>query len=148
MMAEVGHILLADDDPRDVELILTALSDYNLANRVTTVGDGAEAIDYLYRRGQYHERPGGAPVVVVLDVKMPKMDGIEVLRLIKSDGQLKTIPVVLLTSSADERDMLKSYQLGANAYVVKPVDFEQFVEAVKELGLFWAVINNPPPAVS
>ncbi len=147
MTTEIGRILLAEDDPRDVELILTALGEYNLANEVATVGDGVEALDYLHRRGPYQGRPEGEPVAVVLDVKMPRMDGIEVLRIIKTDERLKLIPVVLLTSSADETDMLKSYQLGANAYVVKPVDFQRFVDAVRELGLFWAVINHPPPGI-
>jgi CheY-like chemotaxis protein len=147
MTSEVGRILLAEDDPRDVELILTALGDYNLANEVATVSDGVEALDYLYRRGAYQSRPEGQPVAVVLDVKMPRVDGIEVLRIVKGDERLRMIPVILLTSSADEKDMLKSYQLGANAYVVKPVDFQRFADAVKELGLFWAVINHPPPEI-
>jgi CheY-like chemotaxis protein len=147
MLSELGRILLAEDDPRDVELILTALVECNLANEVATVGDGAQALDYLYRRGAFEGRPDEPPVVVMLDIKMPRVDGIEVLRQIKADERLKTIPVVVLTSSTDERDMLKSYLLGANAYVVKPVDFGQFMEAVRELGLFWAVVNYlPPPA--
>ncbi len=144
MAAEIGRILLAEDDPRDVELILTALGEYNLANEVATVGNGVEALDYLYRRGQYQERPEGEPVVAVLDIKMPKVDGLEVLRQVKSDERLKLLPVILLTSSADETDVLKSYRLGANGYIVKPVEFERFVDAVKEIGLFWAVINHPP----
>ncbi len=147
MTAELGRILLAEDDPNDIELILTALGESNLANEVATVGDGVEALDYLYRRGTHQSRPEGLPVVLLLDVKMPRMDGIEVLRTVKGDERLKTLPVVVLTSSSDEKDMLKSYQLGANAYVVKPVNFQQFADAVKELGLFWAVLNHPPPGI-
>ena len=145
-MASLMRILLAEDDPRDVELTLTALAEYNLANEVMVVPDGAEALDYLYRRGAHQARVTENPVVIVLDIKMPRVDGVEVLRQIKADDQLKLIPVVILTSSREERDLVESYQLGVNAYVVKPVDFGQFVDAVKELGLFWAVINVAPPA--
>jgi CheY-like chemotaxis protein len=144
-MASLMRILLAEDDPRDVELTLTALAEYNLANEVMVVPDGAEALDYLYRRGAHQARVTENPVVIVLDIKMPRVDGVEVLRQIKADDQLKLIPVVILTSSREERDLVESYQLGVNAYVVKPVDFGQFVDAVKELGLFWAVINQAPP---
>jgi CheY-like chemotaxis protein len=144
-VADLKRILLVEDDPRDIELTLTALAEYNLANEVMVVQDGAEALDYLYRRGNYKLRASGNPVVIVLDIKLPKMDGIEVLRQIKADEQLNVIPVVMLTSSNEEKDLVETYQLNANAYVVKPVDFQQFVQAVKELGLFWAVINEPPP---
>jgi len=128
-----------------VELTLTALEDHKLANEVTVARDGQEALDYLYRRGQFSTRPNDNPAVILLDLKLPKVDGLEVLKQIKSDEQLKTIPVVVLTSSHEEQDMMRSYKLGVNAYVVKPVDFHEFVNAVKELGIFWAIINEPPP---
>ena len=138
-------ILLVEDSPRDTELTLDALAQHNLANEVVAVRDGAEALDYLHRRGPFATRPAGNPAVVLLDLKMPKVDGIEVLRQIKSDAQLKTIPVVVLTSSREEQDLVTSYQLGVNAYIVKPVQFQEFVEAVKLVGAFWAVVNEPPP---
>jgi len=141
----IGRILLAEDDPRDVELILRALDEYNLANEVVVVSDGEQALDYLKRRGAYSERPGGSPAVVLLDIKMPKVDGLEVLRQVKNDERLRVIPVVVLTSSREQQDLVESYRLNVNAYVVKPVDFHDFVNAIKELGLFWAVINEPPP---
>lgn len=144
-MEDLKRILLAEDSGKDAELTLTALEEKHLANKVDVVRDGEEALDYLYRRGPFQSRPGGNPVVVLLDIKMPKVDGLEVLRQIKSDERLKTIPVVILTSSREEQDLIEGYRLGVNAYVVKPVDFSQFVEAVKELGAFWAVINEPPP---
>lgn len=144
-MDEVKRILLAEDNANDVELTLAALSEHNLANEVVVTHDGAEALDYLYRRGQFKLRKNENPAVVLLDIKMPKMDGIEVLRQIKSDKNLCNIPVVMLTSSKEEKDLVESYRLGVNAYVVKPVDFQQFIEAVRNLGLFWAVINEPPP---
>lgn len=144
MAAEPGMILYADDDERDIELTLAALERHNLANRVVVVRDGEEALDYLYRRGQYESREDDDPVVILLDLKMPKLDGLEVLRQVKSNENLKTIPAVVLTSSREERDLVESYQSGVNAYVVKPVDFEQFMNAANELGLFWAVINEPP----
>jgi CheY-like chemotaxis protein len=144
-MDTLKRILLVEDDPRDVELTLTALEDHKLANEVTVVRDGQEALDYLYRRGQFATRPNENPAVILLDLKLPKVDGLEVLKQIKSDEQLKTIPVVVLTSSQEEQDMLRSYKLGVNAYVVKPVDFHDFITAVKELGMFWAIINQPPP---
>lgn len=144
-MHELKRILLAEDDLNDAELTLMALSEYHLANEVLTVRDGAEALDFLMRRGEYAGRTGGNPGVILLDVKMPKVNGIEVLRQIKSDPQLKTIPVVMLTSSREETDLVESYHLGANAYVVKPVDFHAFAEAVKRLGVFWALVNEPPP---
>jgi CheY-like chemotaxis protein len=144
-MYTLGRILLVEDDPRDVELTLTALEDHKLANEVTVAHDGQEALDYLYRRGQFATRPNENPAVMLLDLKLPKVDGLEVLKRIKADEQLKTIPVVVLTSSREEQDMLRSYKLGVNAYVVKPVDFHEFINAVKELGMFWAIINQPPP---
>ena len=145
MMAELKRILLAEDNPQDVELTLTALDEHNLANEVVVVNDGAEALDYLYRRGKFAMRADNDPAVVLLDLKMPKVDGLEVLRTIKKDDKLKTIPLVILTSSREEKDLVESYKLGVNAYVVKPVNFQQFIEAVKELGAFWAVVNEPPP---
>jgi CheY-like chemotaxis protein len=145
MMAELKRILLAEDNPKDVELTLTALDEHNLANEVVVVNDGAEALDYLYRRGKFAMRADNDPAVVLLDLKMPKVDGLEVLRTIKNDNKLKTIPLVILTSSREEKDLVESYKLGVNAYVVKPVNFQQFIAAVKELGAFWAVINEPPP---
>lgn len=143
-MSEFKRILLAEDNPKDVELTLEALGEHHLANEVVVVSDGAEALDYLYCRGKYATRSGQHPVVIMLDLKMPKVDGLEVLRIIKSDEQMKTIPVVMLTSSREEQDLLKSYKSGVNAYVVKPVDFQEFMDAVKELGAFWALINEPP----
>ena len=124
---------------------MTALEQYNLANEVVVVGDGEEALDYLYQRGKFMARPNGNPAVLLLDLKLPKVDGLEVLQQVKADDRLKMIPVVVLTSSREERDMVASYQLGVNAYVVKPVDFHEFVNAVKELGIFWALINEAPP---
>lgn len=144
-MSGLGRILIIEDDPRDVELTLSALEDYNLANEVVVTRDGAEALDYLYCRGQFVARSSENPAVMLLDLKLPKVDGLEVLQRVKSDERLKMIPVVVLTSSNEEKDMMRSYSLGVNAYVVKPVDFHDFVNAVKELGVFWAVINEPPP---
>jgi CheY-like chemotaxis protein len=144
-MTGLGRILIVEDDPNDVELTLTALTDYNLANEVVITRDGQQALDYLYCRGEFSSRPAGNPAVMLLDLKLPKIGGLEVLQQIKSDERLKLIPVVVLTSSNEEKDMMRSYKLGVNAYVVKPVDFHEFVNAVKELGVFWAVINEPPP---
>ena len=144
-MDELGRILIVEDDPKDVELTLTALEEYNLANEVVVTRDGEEALDYLYCRGKFTTRTNDNPAVLLLDLKLPKVDGLEVLQQIKSDEKLKMIPVVVLTSSREERDMVASYKLGVNAYVVKPVDFHEFVNAIKELGIFWAVINEPPP---
>jgi CheY-like chemotaxis protein len=141
----LGRILMVEDDARDVELTITALEDYNLANEVVVTRDGEEALDYLYCRGQYANRSCDNPSVMLLDLKLPKVDGLEVLRQVKSDENLRMIPVVVLTSSREEKDLVASYQLGVNAYVVKPVDFHEFVNAIKELGVFWAVINAPPP---
>lgn len=144
-MMELKRILLVEDNANDVELTLSALAEHHLANEVLVVRDGAEALDYLYRRGKFVDLPPGHPAVVLLDIKMPKLNGLEVLKQIKSDELLKTVPVVMLTSSREEGDLLKSYQLGSNAYVVKPVDFKNFTLAVKQLGLFWAIINEAPP---
>ncbi|AFZ18254.1 response regulator [Allocoleopsis franciscana] len=144
-MHELKRILLVEDSPNDVELILTALSENRLANEVVVVRDGEEALDYLYRKGVFKLRMEGNPVVVLLDLKLPKVDGLEVLAQIKSDPELKAVPVVVLTSSREEQDLINSYNLGTNAYVVKPVDFHEFVDVIKELGLFWAVVNQPPP---
>jgi CheY-like chemotaxis protein len=144
-MSDLKRILLVEDDPKDVELTLTGLDEYNLVNEVVVARDGEEALDYLYRRGIYEHRAIDNPAVVLLDLKLPKVDGFEVLQQIRSDEKLKMIPVVILTSSKEERDLVRSYKLGVNAYVVKPVDFHQFVNAVKELGVFWAVINEAPP---
>jgi CheY-like chemotaxis protein len=144
-MSAIGRILLVEDDPNDVELTMTALEDYHLANEVVVARDGAEALDYLYRRGAFASRRNGSPAVLLLDLKLPKVDGLEVLQQIKGDEKLRLIPVVVLTSSREERDMVASYRLGVNAYVVKPVDFHEFVNAIKELGIFWAIINEPPP---
>jgi CheY-like chemotaxis protein len=144
-MNKLGRILMVEDDPKDVELTLTALEEYNLANEVVVTRDGEQALDYLHCRGEYKTRSSGNPAVMLLDLKLPKIDGLEVLKQIKSDGELRMIPVVVLTSSKEEKDMVASYKLGVNAYVVKPVDFHEFVNAIKELGAFWAVINEPPP---
>jgi CheY-like chemotaxis protein len=144
-MRKPGKILLVEDDLNDVELTLSALAENHLANEVLVARDGEEALDYLYRRGAYASREEANPIVVLLDLKLPKVDGMEVLRRVKSDPALKTIPVVMLTSSREEQDLVRSYDLGTNGYVVKPVDFHEFVEAVRELGLFWTVVNHPPP---
>jgi CheY-like chemotaxis protein len=145
MLAELKKILLVEDNPNDVELTLEALKEHNLANAVEVSRDGVEALDYLYRRGAYASRPQGNPAVILLDLKLPRLDGHEVLRRVRADKDLKLIPVVVLTSSREESDLVRSYQNGANAYVVKPVVFHDFIDAVRELGLFWAVFNEPPP---
>ena len=144
-MDELRPILIAEDNPSDAELTLEALADNNLANRVVHVKDGVEAMEYLRCEGQFNTRKPGNPSVVILDIKMPRMDGIEVLQAIRSDESMKMIPVVMLTSSLEERDLIRSYELGSNAYVVKPVKFNEFVQAVKQLGGFWAVLNELPP---
>ena len=144
-METLGRILLVEDDPKDVELTLTAWDEYNLANEVVVVADGEQALDYLYYRGNFLGRARENPAVLLLDLKLPKVDGLEVLKQVKSDATLRMIPVVVLTSSHEEKDMVASYRLGVNAYVVKPVDFHEFVNAIKELGVFWAVVNEPPP---
>jgi CheY-like chemotaxis protein len=138
-------ILLAEDNPNDVELTLEALAQHNLANRVTVAHDGVEALEYLRCEGAFAGREPTAPAVLLLDIKMPRMDGLEVLREIRNDPELKRLPVVILTSSREEQDIITSYDLGANAYVVKPVDFQAFIEAVEHLGVFWALINERPP---
>jgi CheY-like chemotaxis protein len=145
MTGNLPHILLADDSNNDLELTLSALRSHRVANEVDVVHDGAEALDYLYRRDRFASRAPGPLALVLLDLKMPKVDGLEVLRQIKSDPALRLTPVVMLTSSREEVDLLRSYQLGVNAYVVKPVAFGEFMEAVKQLGAFWAVLNELPP---
>jgi CheY-like chemotaxis protein len=144
-MDKLGRILLVEDDDRDVELTMNALEEYNLANEVVVARDGEEALDYLYCRGKHNSRSSDNPAVLLLDLKLPKVDGLEVLRQVKSDDDLKMIPVVVLTSSREEKDLVASYRLGVNAYVVKPVDFHEFVDAIKELGAFWGVVNVAPP---
>jgi CheY-like chemotaxis protein len=144
-MQALKRILLVEDDPKDIELTLAALAENSLANEVAIVRDGVEALDYLFRRGSYAQRPPDKPVVILLDLKMPRMDGVQVLKQIKADAQLRLIPVVVLTSSRESLDLQACYRLGVNAYVVKPVRFAEFVEAVKQTGVFWAMINQPPP---
>ena len=138
-------ILLVEDNPKDLELALIALEKSQLANEVVVARDGAEALDFLRGEGVYAGRPKGNPTVVLLDLKLPKLDGIEVLREIRADPLTQRLPVVILTSSREEKDVIRSYDLGVNAYVVKPVEFHKFLEAVRELGVFWAVLNEPPP---
>src|SRR5258706_7043945 len=144
-MNGLGRILLVEDDPKDIELTLEALGEYNLANEVEVVRDGQQAFDFLNGGGNYGRRAKETPAVLLLDLKLPKVNGLEVLQQIRSDAKLKLMPVVVLTSSREEKDMLGSYELGVNAYVVKPVDFHEFVNAIKELGIFWAIINEAPP---
>ena len=144
-MADLRPILLVEDNPRDLELTLAALAKCQLANEIVVARDGAEALDYLYRGGAYKERMPGDPAVVLLDLKLPKVDGLQVLEKIKTDSEQRQIPVVMLTSSREERDLLRSYELGVNAFVVKPVDFNAFFEAIQDLGMFWAILNEPPP---
>ena len=144
-MKKTGQILLVDDNLNDIELTRTALGDGAQLGEIVTARDGGEALDYLYRRGKFQDRPPGNPVVVFLDLKMPKVDGLEVLRQMKGDASLKKIPIVMLTSSREETDLFKSYELGVNAYVVKPVGFNEFVGAVRQLGTFWVSLNEPPP---
>jgi CheY-like chemotaxis protein len=144
-MAPLKRILLAEDNDRDLELTLAALEEHNLANEVVVARDGAEALDYLHCRGKFAGHANGLPVVVLLDLKMPKVDGLEVLSAMRTDPQFKAVPVVMITSSREEQDMIRSYELGVNAYVVKPVDFQKFVESIKQVGFFWAIINEPPP---
>ncbi len=138
-------ILLVEDNPHDLELTLIALERSQLANEVIVVRDGADALDYLHARGGFSNREQGNPAVVLLDLKLPKVDGLEVLAEIRGSATLKSIPVVMLTSSREEQDLIRSYELGVNAYVVKPVDFQEFVRAIADLGIFWAVLNEPPP---
>ena len=144
MNLEVKKILIVDDDPNDVELCITALAENNLANEVIVAEDGVEALDYLYQRGRYADYEKGNPAVILLDIKMPRMNGIEVLKHIRSDSDFRLIPVIMVTSSREEKDLVESYKLGANSYVVKPVDFSQFINAMKVLGQYWVVINQLP----
>jgi len=145
MNAEVKRILIVDDSPKDVELVIAALGEKNLANEVDVAEDGEEALDYLYKRGKYCSRGYGNPAVILLDIKMPKMNGIEVLKHIRAEPKFKAIPVIMVTSSREEKDLVESYKLGANSYVVKPVDIVQFIDAIKTLGQYWVVINQLPP---
>ena len=145
---EQVEILLAEDSEADAEMTIRALRRNNLANHLVWVKDGAEALDFIFRRGAYASRPAGTPKLVLLDLKMPKVDGLEVLQTVKKDPTLKSIPVVMLTSSREEQDLVQTYDLGVNAYVVKPVVFSDFIEAVKSLGQFWAVVNEPPPQIN
>jgi CheY-like chemotaxis protein len=144
-MIETKNILFAEDDAGDVELTLAALEENHLAHKVAVVNNGEEALDYLFRRGKYQTRAAGNPVVVLLDNKMPKVTGLEVLKAIRADEDLRTIPVVVLTSSREKRDLVEFYKYGVNAYVVKPVGFSEFITAIKQLGIFWAAVNEPPP---
>ena len=145
-MADLRPILLVEDNPRDLELTLAALAKCQLANEIIIARDGAEALDYLLMRGAHAERTPGDPAVVLLDLKLPKVDGLEVLEQVKKSSHLRQVPVVMLTSSREERDLVRSYELGVNAFVVKPVDFNAFFEAIQDLGMFWAILNEPPPA--
>jgi CheY-like chemotaxis protein len=144
MKTEIKRILIVDDSPKDVELTIAALSENNLANEIIVAEDGLEALDYLYKRGKFVNEPG-YPAVILLDIKMPKMNGIEVLKQIRENSKFKLIPVIMVTSSHEEKDLVESYKSGANSYVVKPVDFTKFMEAIKILGQFWAIVNQPPP---
>ena len=144
-MPDLRPILLVEDNPKDLELTLAALAKCQLANEIVVARDGVEALDFLYRRNKHSERAAGDPAVVLLDLKLPRLDGLQVLERIKSDPQQRQIPVVMLTSSREESDLLRSYELGVNAFVVKPVDFNAFFEAIQDLGMFWAVLNEPPP---
>jgi CheY-like chemotaxis protein len=144
-MADLKPILLVEDSPKDLELTLAALAKSQLANEVVVARDGAEALDYLYGRGAFQGRSNGNPAVVLLDLKLPKVDGLEVLEKLKGDPALRNTPVVMLTSSREERDVVRSYELGVNAFVVKPVAFQEFFEAIQDLGVFWAILNEPPP---
>ena len=145
MTSMLKPILLVEDNPHDLELTLIALSKSQLANQVVICRDGAEALDYLLQRGDYADRTAGNPAVVLLDLKLPKVDGLEVLKTVRETHTLRSMPVVMLTSSKEEQDLIRSYELGVNAYVVKPVDFTEFVRAIADLGIFWAVLNEPPP---
>jgi CheY-like chemotaxis protein len=144
MKTEIKRILIVDDSPKDVELTIAALTENNLANEVVVAEDGEEALDFLYKRGRFANEDG-LPAVILMDIKMPKMNGIEALKHIRENPKFKLIPVIMVTSSREERDLVESYKLGANSYVVKPVDITQFINAIKVLGQYWAVINQPPP---
>jgi CheY-like chemotaxis protein len=148
MNTEIKRILIVDDSPKDVELTIAALAERNLDNVVDIAEDGVEALDYLYRRDKFASRENGNPSVILLDIKMPRMNGIEVLKHIRSESKFKFIPVIMVTSSREERDLVESYKLGANSYVVKPVDIVQFIDAIKTLGQYWAIINQLPPSAS
>jgi CheY-like chemotaxis protein len=143
-MPEFRRILLVEDDPNDVELIMTGLAENNLANEVVAVHDGEDALDYLNCCGKFAGRTGGHPAVVLLDLKLPKISGLEVLRQMKTDEKLRCVPVVILTSSREDQDIREGYRLGANSYVVKPVDFHQFIDAIKRIGVYWAIMSEPP----
>ena len=145
-MSSLRPILLAEDNPNDVELTLTALHTLNLANEIAVVHNGAEVLDFVHRRNAYAQRDDVQPAVILLDLKMPRVDGLETLRQLRANPETKTIPIVILTSSREENDLVKGYELGANSYVVKPVDFDQFISAVSQLGVFWAIVNEPPPS--
>ena len=147
-MSCLKRILLVDDSPQDVEMTLEALAEDHRENEVVALHDGAEALDYLFRRGEFAHRPEGHPAIILLDLKMPKVDGMEVLRQLKSDPQLRFIPVIVMTSSREEQDVNGCYQLGANAYVVKPAKFQKFVETVRHLVAFWLQTNEAPPVGS
>lgn len=144
-MSQLRPILLAEDNPNDVELTLTALHTLKLANEIVVVHDGAQVLDFIYRRNKFASRADQLPAVVLLDLKMPRVDGLETLRRIRGDPAVSMIPIVILTSSREETDLVTGYELGANAYVVKPVDFDQFIGAVTQVGVFWALVNEPPP---
>ena len=140
----LNRILVVEDSDNDLELTIDALSEHNLANFIDIARDGEEALDYLYKRGKFESRDNGNPIVILLDLKLPRINGKEVLKIIKEDDTLKSIPVVVLTSSNEESDLISTYQNGVNAFVVKPVEFHDFVDAVKQLGVFWALINEVP----
>lgn len=146
-MSDLRPILLVEDNAKDIELTLAALAKCQLANDIIVARDGAEALDYIFGRGVHADRDPGDPAVVLLDLKLPKVDGLEVLEQLKGNALLRRVPVVMLTSSREERDLVRSYELGVNAFVVKPVDFSAFFEAIQDLGMFWAILNEPPPRV-
>jgi len=143
---EQVEILLVEDNPTDAELTMRALKKKNLANNLVWVKDGEEALDFIYCRGRYKDRANATPKLILLDLKLPKIDGIEVLRNLKTDARTRTVPVVMLTSSHEERDIVESYQLGVNSYIVKPVDFDKFLEMVSQVGLYWSLMNKVPQA--
>ena len=147
MNTEIKTILIVDDSRNDIELAIAALTEKNLANGVVVAEDGVEALDFLYKRGKFAGYQNGNPAVILLDIKMPRMNGIEVLKYIRSEPEFKFIPVIMVTSSGEEKDLVESYKLGANSYMVKPVDIVQFIDAIKVLGQYWAVINQPPPPI-
>jgi len=140
-----GDILIVEDNPDDEALVLRTLNKINVKNGIRVVRDGAEALEYLFRTGQYADRQSPRPIVVLLDIKLPKVDGLEVLRRVRADKRTKTLPVVILTSSDEQEDKVRGYDLGCNSYVRKPVKFDEFAEAVKSLGLYWLLLNEPPP---